>query len=190
VTARAIRWRRLDRPGHEAARLAPEGPAGASGWSLAGTAVFAHEGRPCRLDYRVALDASWRTVSGRVVGSVGDRTVAIDLAADADRRWRMNGEEQPAVSGCLDLDLNFSPSTNLLPIRRLELKVGDEARVRAAWLRFPGFSLERLEQTYRRLDTGIYRYESAGGKFVAELRVDDAGFVTLYPGFFEAEPAG
>lgn len=31
-----------------------------------------------------------------------------------------------------DLDLNFSPSTNLIPLRRLGLAVGAEAPVRAA----------------------------------------------------------
>ena len=68
----------------------------------------------------------------------------------------------PAVAGCVDLDLNFSPSTNLLPIRRLNLSVGQEAAVRAAWLRFPSFILEPLEQLYRRVDATTYRYESAG----------------------------
>jgi hypothetical protein len=91
------------------------------------------------------------------------------------------------VEGCGDLDLNFSPSTNLLPIRRLNLAVGEEARVRAAWLRFPSFALEPLEQIYRRVDTTTYRYESAGAKFVTELKVNAAGFVTRYPNFWEVE---
>jgi hypothetical protein len=41
-----------------------------------------------------------------------------------------------AGEGCLDIDLGFSPSTNLLPIRRLTLAVGEAATVRAAWLPF------------------------------------------------------
>ena len=47
------------------------------------------------------------------------------------------GADSRAVDGCRDIDLNFSPSTNVLPIRRLSLDVGDQAAVRAAWLRFP-----------------------------------------------------
>lgn len=90
------------------------------------------------------------------------------------------------MAGCIDLDLNFSPSTNLLPIRRLGLAIGEEAKVNAAWLRFPGFTLEPLEQLYRRIDRTTYRYESAGGKFVAELRVNTAGFVTHYPNFWQS----
>lgn len=114
---------------------------------------------------------------------------AIEVTADADRRWRLNGVECPAVLGCTDLDLNFSPSTNLLPIRRLGLAVGEETGVRAAWLRFPGFELEALEHRYCRLAEDTYRYESLGSGFTADLRVNSAGLVTLYPGYFEAEPA-
>jgi hypothetical protein len=95
--------------------------------------------------------------------------------------------EQPNVVGCTDIDLNFSPSTNLLPIRRLALAVGESADVNAAWLRFPSFKLEQLPQQYLRLDETTYRYESAGGQFVAELQVDLFGFVIDYPGIWRAE---
>jgi hypothetical protein len=59
--------------------------------------------------------------------------------------------------------------------------------VQAAWLRFPGFTLEPLAQRYRRIDATTYRYESAGGRFVAELRANAAGFVTRYGDYWEAE---
>jgi hypothetical protein len=182
VSALAVLWRRLDRPGHEVCRLAEEGP----GWLLSGNAVFAHEGRPCRLDYSVRCNAGWRTASGTVRGFVGDRAVEVDVACVAGR-WTLNEADCPEAAGCVDLDLNFSPSTNLLPIRRLGLPVGAEARVRAAWLRFPGFTLEPLEQVYRRTAPGVYGYESAGGRFMAELDVDENGFVRRYPGFCEAD---
>jgi hypothetical protein len=178
-----ILWRRLDRPGHETARLSRQG----SGWDLSGTAIFAHEGRPCRLDYSILCDPAWRTLQARVEGWVGSETARIEISAGSSGRWRMNGSEHFEVDGSLDIDLNFSPSTNLLPIRRLDLAVGEEARVRAAWLRFPSFALEPLEQSYRRLAESTYRYESTGGRFAAELEVNASGFVTLYPGFCQAE---
>jgi uncharacterized protein len=74
-----------------------------------------------------------------------------------------------------------------LPIRRLALDIGQDAEVHAAWLRFPGFALERLTQVYRRLSATTYRYESARGRFVTELEVNEAGFVTRYPGFWQVE---
>ena len=185
MTGHSILWGRLDEPGHESARLIRWG----SGWRLTGTAVFAHGSRPCRLEYQVDCDAGWQTLSGKVEGWVGEIIVGMEISVDRQRRWRMNGVECPAVVGCTDLDLNFSPSTNLLPIRRLGLTAGQGAEVRAAWLRFPGFTLEPLEQYYARIDEGLYRYESAGGGFVTELKVSEEGFVTDYPCFWGQEPA-
>lgn len=81
-------------------------------------------------------------------------------------------------------------ATNALPIRRLGLAAGQAAEVRAAWLRFPSFALEPLEQVYRRTGDATYRYESAGGRFVADLEVNAAGLVIHYPGFCQAEAGG
>jgi hypothetical protein len=179
-----ILWRWMDRPGHEAARLESVG----GEWHLRGTSVLMHAEQPCRLDYHVVCDGAWRTRRAHVAGWVGGEDVNVTIEAE-DGRWRLNGAEVPEVGGCVDVDLNFSPSTNLLPIRRLGLEVGTEGAVSAAWLRFPGFHLERLDQTYRRTGERAYRYESADGAFVRDLDVDEAGFPTRYPGFWEAEPA-
>jgi hypothetical protein len=184
VTGQTILWRRLDKPGHEASRFFLHD----SFRHLVGTAVFAHNAHPCRLDYAVVCNAEWQTVSATVQGWVGDQTIAIGVSADATRRWWLNGAECSIVAGSIDLDLNFSPSTNLLPIRRLDLAIGQEAQVQAAWLRFPSFALEPLDQRYRRLDAATYRYESGGGAFATELQVNEAGFITLYPNFFQVEP--
>ena len=181
----SILWRRLDQPGHEAARLFFHD----SSWHLTGTAVFTHDQQPCRLDYLVVCNAQWQTLSGRITGWVGNEPVEIALSVESARRWQLNGTECPAIAGCIDLDLGFSPSTNLLPIRRLGLAVGQETKVQAAWLSFPSFTLEPLDQLYRRLDAVTYRYESAGGRFVTELQVNDAGFVTNYPNFWALEAA-
>ncbi len=183
VHERSIIWRRLDNPGHESARLFQRD----SRWHLAGTAVFLNDQQPCRLDYLLQCDSQWQTMSGKVSGWVAEELIEVEIRVDSNRRWMLNGHESPEVAGCIDLDLNFSPSTNLLPIRRLDLAVGQEAKVRAAWLRFPSFKLELLDQIYHRVETSKYRYESAGGSFVAELDVDDAGFVTHYPNLWRVE---
>jgi hypothetical protein len=179
-----ILWRWMDRPGHEAAHL--ESIAGE--WHLRGTSVLMEAGQPCSLSYHVVCDGAWRTRRATVRGWVGARPVDVEIEAEGGR-WRMNGAVVPAVEGCVDVDLNFSPCTNLLPIRRLELAVGGEGAVSAAWLRFPGFQLERLDQSYRRTGERTYRYESADGAFMRDLDVDEAGFPTRYPDFWEAEPA-
>jgi hypothetical protein len=177
-----ILWQRLDQPGHDSARLSFESPH----WRIAGTATFAREQRPCRLDYAVVCDAAWNTVSARVSGWVGDDVIDIELTVDDAHTWRMNGIECPAVKGCLDVDLHFTPATNTLPIRRLELAIGRESLVRAAWLS-PDFSVKLLEQVYRRTGPLTYRYESNGGRFTTELEVNDVGLVTRYGGLWKAE---
>ena len=79
--------------------------------------------------------------------------------------------------------------TNTLPIRRLNLVVGGEAQVRAAWLKFPSFRLEPLEQVYRRVQSSKYQYQTARGDFVTDLEVDRAGLVINYPNFWQVEDA-
>jgi uncharacterized protein len=154
MSDQAILWRRLDRAGHEAARLHPE----PWGWRLAGTAVFAHEGQACRLDYAVHRDGRWHTLSARVAGFLETAPVDVDLSVDGAGGWRLNGADCPAVEGCVDLDLNFSPSTNTLPIRRLGLAAGQAGEVRGAWLRFPA---SRSSRSTDPLEMWIYRYETA-----------------------------
>jgi uncharacterized protein len=156
-------------------------------WQIDGSAVFIETALPVRLDYRVRCDAAWNTRSASVTGWVGARTIEVQVSASDDRQWLLDGEPQPHLSGCVDVDLNFSPSTNLLPVRRLNLAVGEEAVVRAAWLRFPSFRLEVLEQVYRRTAPELYEYESAGGSFKAQLRVDAHGFPLDYAGVWQAE---
>jgi uncharacterized protein len=180
-----VMWRKLDQPGHEAARLIFHDPF----WQLGGTAVFAHESQPCRLEYLVACSSAWHTLHAKIAGWIGTRYVRIDLSADSNHRWRLNGRECPQVRGCIDLDLAFSPATNMFPIRRLGLAIGEKAEVRAAWLRFPELTLAALAQTYQRVDREKYRYEAFDGAFTAELEVNAAGLVIRYPDLWEAEPA-
>jgi hypothetical protein len=182
-TVESILWRGLVFPGHELCSLFYTG----SEFLLSGTALFAHEQRPCHLDYRIECDTAWHTRSATVQGMHNNSFVDIHIKTDLNRRWWLNDVEQPQVEGSTDIDLNFSPSTNLLPIRRLGLAAGDAAEVKAAWLRFPSFQLEPLTQEYRRLDENTYRYESAGGQFTAELKVNSSGFVIDYPNLWQLE---
>lgn len=185
LRSRTIIWKRLDKPGHESARIFSV----KSCWNLSGTAVFLHDSQPCRLDYIVKCDSNWQTLSARISGWIGDEGIDVDIAVDANHHWLLNQLHCTSVTGCIDLDLNFSPMTNTLPIRRLNLAVGGEAQVRAAWLKFPSLRLEPLEQVYRRLQSSKYQYQTARGDFVTDLEVDRAGLVINYPNFWQVEDA-
>ena len=178
----SILWRGVYQPGHETCRVYELD----SRWHLDGTAVFlSDDRRPCRLSYLVICDSNWKTLSATVSGWVGDDDVNIEIFALP--QWQLNGAAKVEVNGCVDLDLNFSPSTNLLPIRRLDLGIGQQAEVKAAWLSFPSFELETLSQVYSRLDEFTYRYSSKDGKFVRDLTVNEFGLVTNYPGLWQVE---
>jgi hypothetical protein len=182
----SILWQRLDLPGHEVAELRAHG----DGWTLEGTALLAHMGRPCRLTYRIECDAAWQTRSVQLSGQLGAQPASLDLARGPDGEWTVDGAAAPTLAGCSDVDLGFSPSTNQLPIRRLRLAPGERAEVRAAWVRFPALTVEVLEQVYTRIGERRYLYESAGGAFRRELDVNDEGFVIDYPDFWRAVAGG
>ena len=176
-------WRRLDLPGHDAVRLTER----AGGWLLAGVAVFAHEARACCLRYSVEADGEWRTRRARVEGWAGDEPIDLRIEVGEGALWSLDGVPQPAVSGCVDVDLAFTPATNTLPIRRLGLAMGESGPVTAAWLRFPELVLEPLDQVYARESAERYGYESGGGSFHAQLVVAPDGLVVRYSGLWERE---
>lgn len=178
-----IIWRRLDIPGHEYARITTKNFQNI----IEGTAILTYEKQFCKLDYKIICDSDWQTLSANVSGFVGEKTVEIEISVDEEKRWTMNGAEISGVEKCTDIDLNFSPFTNTLPIRRLNLPVGEKAKVRAAWLRFPSFALEPLEQIYERTGENKYHYESNGGKFVTDITTDDSGLVIKYPDLWQIE---
>ena len=169
-----VLWRRTDVPGLESSRMTGV----RDGWKVHGVAVFQFEGQACQLAYDIRCSPAWMTTEAAIEGWIGERDVALMIRRAPDGEWILNAEPQPAVSGCDDIDLHFSPSTNLLPIRRLDLSGGARAVVRAAWLRFPELVLQPLDQTYTRLAPRAYRY--AAGSFIADLLVDDEGQVLDY----------
>jgi hypothetical protein len=175
-------WRRLDNPGHEWARLSGAGSAPV----LRGTSIFIEDKVPGRLDYRIRCNSRWETLSADVLGWVGEERIKLSLERTPDGVWRMNGRSVPGVGGCADIDLAFSPSTNLLPIRRLNLEIGGEAEVRAAWLTFPDLELRPLVQWFRRESGFRYAYASDTG-FSTTLEVDGDGMVVDYPPLWTGE---
>ena len=172
-------WRRLEQPGHDFCRLIERD----DGWQLSGTAVFMEHG-PCRLDYRIVTDRQWRTRSARVIGYVHRR--AVDLAIRVARgRWSVNGVARPRIVDSIDVDLNFTPATNQIAIRRLGLGRGQAAAAPAAWLEFPQLRLVGLPQYYRRIDAQRYDYRAPTVGYAGLLVVDRDGSIAHYPELFE-----
>lgn len=184
MTIESILWSRLDAPGHDACRLERTD----DGWRLDGAAAFHHDGAPACLAYQVACDVDWRTRQGMVHGWLGTRPVDFRVRRTADGVWTLNADVVADVDGCIDLDLGFTPATNLFQLRRLALEEGQAADAPVAWLDVPAGTLDRLHQRYARRTERTYWYEAPRFDYAALLEVSPAGFVRQYPGLWEAEP--
>ncbi|HET9226087.1 MAG TPA: putative glycolipid-binding domain-containing protein [Thermoanaerobaculia bacterium] len=177
-----MRWRRLDVPGHEEARVART----VIGWRLTGQLDVEDEGVAARLRYVIDCDAEWRTRSALIEGEANGHPIRFALSADGMGNWKLDGSPVPEIAGAIDVDLGFTPMTNTLPIRRLALAVGESAPVRSAWLRFPELRFEPLEQTYTREAERVFRYRALvdGEPFIARLDTDEFGRVLQYEGLW------
>jgi GNAT superfamily N-acetyltransferase len=122
------------------------------------------------LQYAVEADAQWRTRRAEVIAGAATRVLTTDGAGT----WWRDGAPATDLTGCLDVDIEATPVTNTLPIRR----VGAGA-VTAAWVRVPGPAVEPLHQSYEHHGDGRWTYRSADG-FVGALTVDDDGLVVDY----------
>jgi hypothetical protein len=180
----SILWRCLEAAGHDACRLVQRD----GGWRLEGAAVFRNEGVPGCLAYEVDCDSAWRTRAGVVHGWVGARSLDFWIARTPDDIWTLNGQIVSRLDRCVDLDLGFTPATNLFQLRRVALQVGQAADVPVAWLDVAAGTLNTLHQRYERRTAEVYWYEAPRFDYFAHLRVNAAGFVKEYPNLWEAEP--
>jgi hypothetical protein len=180
-----MRWRRLDVPGREDARLERT----ETGWRLSGELDVEEARVAAHLRYVIDCDVEWRTRSAAIEGEADGYPLQFALAADGEGHWTRDGTPVPELTGALDVDLGFTPATNTLPIRRLSLAVGGSGRVRSAWLRFPELRLEPLDQVYTRESERRFRYRAVvdGEEFTARLDTDPFGRVLHYEGLWEAE---
>jgi uncharacterized protein len=176
-------WRRIDEPGDDVCVLEPNG----SGWRLEGVAVFRELGVAAGLTYRVDCDPAWLADEARVTGLLGSHRVDLEIVRHGLGQWSVNGAAVFGLEETVDLDLGFTPATNTLAIRRLDLRVGESADDLAAWLDVSTGLLKPLRQSYERRAESTYWYESPDFDYAAALDVTPSGFVRTYPGLWEME---
>jgi uncharacterized protein len=157
---------------------------------------------PYRLDYR--LEAPNDFVTKRIVlesqGAGWWRR--LDLRRSSAGRWSARtkvegkrvklpkpGGDMGSVAGALDCDLGLSPLTNLMPIRRSGLNRHPGAEdFLMAWISVPDLQVLASGQRYEHVrddkDGSVVRYVDRGlfPGYKANLRLDRAGIVRLYPG--------
>jgi hypothetical protein len=134
------------------------------------------------LAYRLKVDALWRTRDVRIRTTSGHE---LHLESDGHGHWRENGKNRPDLQGCIDVDIQATPLTNTLPIRRLEWKPGESLELRLCYVAVPDLTVSPADQRYTAITPdSLYRFESLASGFTADLPVDADGFVLDYPGLF------
>jgi hypothetical protein len=184
-------WRLIDGSGWEYCRIhlgqqeEPRLP-----WSIQGTVLATDAGLPILLNYTVYVHEGGLRLESSVGARLGaQQRFGSRLKHFADGRWESPGPGTggwlilPALEEATELDLEFSPLTNTLAIRRLNLAVGESAELVTAWVRFPTLTVEPFPQRYTRLAERTYRFESEG--FEAEIEVDDLNLVVRYGDLWE-----
>jgi hypothetical protein len=177
---RTLIWRRLDTPGTEYFDMRQAD----NGWELSGTVAVALDDVPLLVRYTVACGPDWETREVEVTTRSGETKRQLQLSV-RDTSWSSGGRRLSELDGAIDIDLGVTPSTNTLPIRRLQLEVGQQADLKVAWVRFPDLEVILSNQRYTRLTEDTYRYESSS--FQRDIDVDDAGLVVTYPDLFVRE---
>jgi hypothetical protein len=179
---RTLLWNALHTVGSEYFNLWQED----DGWRLEGDVVLALNGYPAKVRYNVWCNPQWETRELIVSLQTGATTRTLTMTVDERKRWYIGEDELRRVRGCFDVDLSVTPSTNVLPIRRLNLPIGERAEVTAAWVRFPELTIEPLVQQYIHFDPNHYWYQSELGDHIWNLEVDDLGLVRRYPDLWES----
>ncbi len=144
---------------------------------LESTTLLSFNDLPARIDYTISTNVEWETQEVRIELSAGGHRQAITLERD-ERGWAVDGSRRPDLDACIDVDLGWTPATNMLPLRRNPLDIGHAHQSAAAWVRFPELDVVVSEQLYTRLASDRFRYQSS--TFEAELLVTSDGVVTDY----------
>jgi uncharacterized protein len=178
---RSAAWRILGQPEREGFEVAHfEQQRG--GVVIRGTSLGSENGKLWSLRYVIELDAAWCTRSASIESESGER---LKLRSDGNGRFSVNGKRDSELDGCLDVDLEASLVTNMMPAHRLALRVGQAADAPAAYVRTHRLKLERLEQRYARLPDAkgqvVFDYESPRFGYRGALRFARDGLVVDYP---------
>ena len=156
------------------------------GWAVDGTTAAVEDAQTWIVTYSIRLDAAWTTRSARIMARTAAGLRETLLEVDQTGGWLVDGGPAPYLDGCRDVDLESSALTNALPVHRLGLAAGGQADAPAAYVRALDLSVDRLEQTYRRIaDEGArqrYDYAAPAFGFTSRLVYDESGLVLDYPG--------
>lgn len=148
---------------------------------------------PFTVDYAVSCDEEWCTRYVFIADAASGRR--LELLASGRGHWTDgDGETLHELRGALDVDISATPFTNTLPIRRLDLVLGESADIFTAFVIVPELVVSSERQRYTRVGPRTFLFQSLGldavssataeVEFEREITVDADGLVLDYPGLF------
>jgi hypothetical protein len=161
---------------------------------------------PFRVDYRLEAPERFVTRELELTATTEAWRRRLVLRHDGSGRWTAEVADEGDVPGgpwdgslpdlgeALDVDIQNSPLTNTMPIRRHGFDEAGSGEFVMAFVRAPTLRVEASAQGYqhlRRAGAGaVVRYLSLGGDFRADLEVDDEGLLVFYPRLARRVEAG
>lgn len=135
--------------------------------------------------YEIACRPDWST---KYVKIFQDNHHQLTLMGDGKGNWQDNHNQAiKELEGCVDIDFQATPSTNILPVRRLHAKAKQRRQIRVVYMTFPELHYYPVEQFYTKLNNEEWLFEQPEDNFSATIKVDENGFVTDYPGLFKRD---
>jgi hypothetical protein len=177
-----VGWTALRWPGLEHVIVSVD----ANGCKADSQLVMAEQGLTS-VQYQLSCGPGWRFTKLTIRASSAAADKTLTLAVNAGGHWLADGQPRPDLDDCIDIDINCTPLTNTLPIRRLDWSSAQSHDVDVAYVTVPELGLRRAAQRYTMLTgdrskAAAFRYESEA--FSADLRADSDGFVINYPGIW------
>lgn len=190
---RVICWTPWSGPGMEMLRFR-RGHAGDAPYIANGIVLGLSDAGPYRLNYKIKMESNFQTRKVMLEVNGIDGNYSRMLRTDGIGHWRDDtGAMLAELNGCLDVDIQATPFTNLLPIRRLKQKAGQQNEIGVVYVEVPSLIVSKARQRYTCVEplrpgaageAGKYLYEGPIGDFKAELPVESDGLVLDYPGLF------
>lgn len=138
--------------------------------------------------YDLLTDETGATKRLGMTVTLAERERVISFARDEENMWLVTdhqGERRAAYNGALDVDVEFSPFFNALPIRRLNVQERAESvTLPVVYVNLPEMSITADEVSY----TGTGHFDEIKLRSPISdttVTVDEEGFIVDYPGLAE-----
>ena len=123
---------------------------------------------------------------GKCAGSSANERSRLVIARRGSA-WTLNGAVVAGLDHLPDLDLSFTPATNLQQLRRVPIAASESVPLPVAWFDADAGTLTELLQTYERRGPNAFWYRAPSVGYEGLLELAPNGFIRNYPNLWIAE---